>query len=186
MKTLLLSLLLALSLSVSAKTLLKIEEPSFDAVKQGVSTLRGWAVGDEPIVQIVYFIDGVYQGEIPYGGIREDIGEAFGDKYPNANKSGYAMAIYWGAYSNEEEHLLEVAAVTWSGTTVWREVTFNVTRFNEGDWHKNVGLEFTYFKPNEDNSFTLKGIAIGGTFYQGVTFEWSDATQGFIIVDIQQ
>ncbi|MCU0807904.1 MAG: hypothetical protein MUC53_08175, partial [Candidatus Contendobacter sp.] len=73
--------------ATNEQIILHLEEPGCGNVYSGVGNIRGWAVAPQGIQRIELAIDGVYRTNIPSGGLRTDVGDAY-PTYPNANGSG--------------------------------------------------------------------------------------------------
>jgi len=169
----------------SADVLVNIESPSVGSTEQGVGVIRGFALADDEISIVRYSIDNTSWRAMPYGSGRADVGDVYGDKFPNAYNSGFASTQYWGLLDPGMEHSLTVQVMTASGEVGEHTVFFDVTRFTPGGgWEKSVGMEFSEYVVGKEG-FTLYNLRVGDVLYKAVTFEWSNATQGFVIKDIQ-
>lgn len=93
---------------------LELETPSSRSTHSGISTVRGWALHPtKKISTIEIYIDGVFSSEIPVGGRRGDVYNAF----PNAEGSlysGFSQTMNWKVLE-PGAHILEVAAFTEDG-----------------------------------------------------------------------
>ncbi|MCB1844878.1 MAG: hypothetical protein KDI09_18080, partial [Halioglobus sp.] len=56
---------------------LSLEEPVDGAVHSGIGNIRGWAIAEDGIERVVILIDDVKTMEIPFGGERQDVADAF-------------------------------------------------------------------------------------------------------------
>lgn len=176
--------------------ILKFEEPILGGVSNGIANVRGWLVSDTPIVKVDLYIDGVFFGEIPYGGVRALVAEAH-PSYPNANKSGFSMA-YGFSNLSRGEHTMQVRAYDASGLISEQTNTFSVVAFNNRfiEPLAPVNLETANFikpLPIDDPStlsdilgterFRVNNAVLDGISYN-LLFEWHPATQKFEMIQI--
>ena len=169
---------------VLSDTLVVIEAPKQHSTAQGVGLIRGFALADDEISIVRYSIDGREWKAMPYGSGRADIGDAY-PEFPNADNSGFAYTQYWGLLDPGVEHELTVQIITASGEVGEATTVFNTTRFDQGgSWWKDVGMEFSEYEVGKEG-FTRYNLRVGDALYKAVTFEWSNATQNFIIVGVQ-
>ena len=59
---------------------------------QASQICRGWAVAESGIAAIEIDIDGIYEFNVPMGGARGDVANAYPD-FPNSDASGFSMAF---------------------------------------------------------------------------------------------
>ena len=168
----------------SRDMLLNLEEPANNGVYSGVGNLRGWAVYEFGVESIEVYIDGEFNFLAPYGGERNDVGNAFPD-IPNANLSGFSLAF---GYGNLEagEHIIEVIARSSTGDFRSRRATFNVIRF-EKDF---ISAEDEVSVDNADVTLDGKTVILDGVEVDGMPYtvelQWQTATQGFDIQAIEK
>ena len=93
----------------------------------GIANIRGWAVAPQGLQRIELYFDGALQGNIPLGGRRADVGDAY-PSYPGSADSGFAMAFNYSTLS-AGPHTLTVRAVDAAGATRDASAAFTVTRF---------------------------------------------------------
>jgi len=168
---------------VSGDTIkLILEEPGAGSIYSGVGNLRGWSVATVGIEKVEIWIDGAYAVDAPYGGTRADVGNANPD-YPDADKSGYALA--WN-YSNMTpgEHTITARAYNTNGQYAERTSRFTVTRFDKPFIGANdaVSLDGAQCEVS-DVQIWLKDAFLAETPYD-IRLEWRTATQGFEIIDV--
>jgi len=182
MKSLFLALLF-ISAPLFGETLVFIESPAASSTNQGVGVIRGFILADDEISIVRYSIDGQAWKALPYGSPRGDVGAAY-PEFPNSDNSGFAATQYYGLLDPGLEHQLTVQIMTASGEVGEATSFFHVTRFDQGGkWWKDAGMEFTEYEPMKDG-FVLYNLRIGENLYKAVTFEWSNATQNFVIIGI--
>lgn len=162
--------------------LLTLEEPADDAVKTGVANVRGWAVGVAQIARVEFFIDDVYQGNIPLGGNRPDVAAQFG-QYPASLQSGFSLAFN---YNNLDvgTHRMLVRAVDAIGRVASTEVDFTVARFHVPFISDagQVSLEGAGLQRIGDR-ILIEDLEAAGRLYD-VLLQWMVPTQDFDIISV--
>jgi len=158
---------------------LSLEEPTLGSVYSGVANIRGWAVGSEGINRVELYIDGQYENNIPVGGKRTDIGNAY-PTYPNSANSGFSMAFN---YSEKMvgTHSIRVRVVDQDGDSREETSSFQVARF-----------ENPYF--DDPSQVSLSNVRKGGNsiFYDmivdgksySVRLDWRTEVQGYVLAQI--
>jgi hypothetical protein len=106
-----------------------LEEPSNGSIYSGVSNVRGWAVSSVGVNRVELLVDGTLVTQIPSGGLRTDVGNAY-PNYPNSSQSGFSMAYN---YSNltAGAHFISVNVVDNQGSQKSAGASFNVARFKK-------------------------------------------------------
>jgi hypothetical protein len=163
---------------------LAVDEPSSGGIHTGIGNVRGWAISSNEVNRVEIFIDGAYLFDIPHGGARGDVGNAF-PEIENAALSGYSAAVNYNNLS-PGEHELIVRATDNFGSTIERTIDFEVIRFEESfisaaddfelGWAGLIALGKT---------ITIYSAFIDGERYN-LTLQWSTSTQGFEIIRIQK
>ena len=120
--------LIGFATSLSAENVrVNLEEPQDASLYSGISNLRGWAVAESGIAAIEIDIDGIYAFNVPMGGARGDVANAYPD-YPGSDLSGFSMAFnYKGLQTGE--HVVTARAISNDGNIATRDATINVARF---------------------------------------------------------
>ena len=152
----------------------ELESPQDGKSVLGVKTIYGWALDGEGIVRVKLFIDGEHVCDIPYGGLREDLKEAYPD-YPNAEKGGFALVWNYSSLS-PGSHLVEIEIVNVRGATL--KLAANVLAL------QLPGEMLTQISPNE---WLIRGVNLtidGNTGTYDLRLEWSNESQAFEIVDL--
>ncbi len=163
---------------------LEIDEPTPGGVHTGIGNVRGWAISSNHIERVEIFIDGAYQFDIPHGGSRGDVGNAF-PKIENSALSGYAAAVNYNNLSPGEHELVVRASDTF-GSTIERQVTFEVIRFEESFISASDDFELGWAGLAAlGRTITIYGAIIGEHRYN-LTLQWRASTQGFEIIRIQK
>ena len=163
---------------------LSLEEPVDAEIHTGVGNLRGWAVGDAGIDKIEMWIDGVYAFDVPYGGVRRDVGGAFPD-ITGSDESGFSMAY---SYSSLSSGVHSATAVAYDSL---------------GNAKQSVSTEFSVVKLAEDfigdpNAVNLNGAscslerdeitlvdALISDEPVDLLLKWRTAEQGFEIIEVR-
>jgi len=170
------------SATTNAQIILQLEEPGNGTVYSGVGNVRGWAVAPQGIQRIELAIDGAYRTDIPSGGLRTDVGDAY-PTYPNADTSGFSMAFN---YSNLAlgPHTLTVRAVDGRGDDRTATATFNVTRFDNAFVNDPGSVSLKGATVHDDGrSVLIYNLLVEGKRYD-LRLSWRTATQGFAIAEI--
>lgn len=177
---------LALSLPLAAQEFrLTLEEPVAGATATGVSNIRGWAIASAGIDRVEIFIDGQYAFDVPYGGQRVDVGNAF----PNiigADESGFGLTFNYGVIG-AGEHTLTARAIALDGSTREQSAAFEVVAFPSAflaaaERPSLAGVDIGI--DADDGTIEVKGLQQGGNDYD-VDLAWSTASQSFVIVDLE-
>ena len=159
---------------------LTLEEPVNQSTASGVSNIRGWAVAPSGIDRLELLIDGALAAEIPYGGARGDVGDAFPD-ITNADQSGFGQTFNFGLLG-EGTHTMTVRAYSNYGEMIERTATFEVAAFQD-PFIDDVGFpSFTTSSAQLDRrtgDVVLQNVVLEDGSAYDVTLRWSQATQGF-------
>jgi len=163
---------------------LAVDEPSPGGIHTGIGNVRGWAISSNPIERVEIFIDGAYQFDIPHGGARGDVGNAFPD-IENSALSGYAAAVNYNNLA-PGEHELVVRATDSFGSTIERTIDFEVIRFEKSFISAADDFELGWAGLTAlGSTITIYGAVIDEHRYN-LTLQWRTNTQGFEIIRIQK
>jgi hypothetical protein len=168
--------------ATNEQIILTLEEPGSDSVYSGVGNIRGWAVAPQGIQRIELSIDGVYRTDIPSGGLRTDVGDAY-PTYPHADASGFSMAFN---YSNlaPGPHTLTVRAIDGRDDDRTATVTFNVARFDSSFVNDPGRVSLNGANVRDDGrSILIDNLLVEGKRYN-LRLGWRTAAQGFAISEI--
>ncbi len=152
----------------------ELESPSEGKRVLGQKTIYGWALDGEGISKIKLFMDGEYICDIPYGGLREDLKEAYPD-YPNAEKGGFALIWNYSSLS-PGLHLVQIEIQNMKGEVLRLSANISVRQFS--------GDMITQVNPNE---WLIPGVNLtvdGNSKRYDVKLEWSNDSQSFEIIDL--
>ncbi|MEE4377846.1 MAG: hypothetical protein V2J55_10100 [Candidatus Competibacteraceae bacterium] len=170
------------SMATNQDIILTVEEPLDASVYSGVSNIRGWAIAPLGIERIELLINGEFLTNIPSGGRRSDVGDAF-PGFPNSDESGFAMAFN---YSNlmAGQNNITLRAVDKNNDTNEVSVTFNTTRFTNSFINDSTKISLANASiSNNNSSIFVDNMTADGQNYD-VRFDWRTATQGFAITQI--
>jgi hypothetical protein len=160
-----------------------LEEPFNGSIYSGVANIRGWAVSSAGIRNVELLVDGVSNGNIPSGGRRVDVGNAY-PTYPNSSQSGFSMIFN---YSNLTvgAHTLSVNVVDNQGSQKSATASFNVARFNNSfiDNPAAISLNAATITDDNDKSILINNLQADGQLYN-VRLEWRREAQGFALTSI--
>ena len=106
-----------------------LEEPVDGQAASGVSNIRGWAIASEGVDRIEVFIDGVFEFEVPYGGERKDVENAY-PGVTNSLTSGFGQTFNYGLL-RAGTHTMTARAVSSAGVIAEDSAQFTVARFPE-------------------------------------------------------
>ena len=163
---------------------LAVDEPSPGGIHTGIGNVRGWAISSNPIERVEIFIDGAYQFDIPHGGARGDVGNAFPD-IENSALSGYAAAVNYNNLA-PGEHELVVRATDSFGSTIERTIDSEVIRFEKSFISATDDFELGWAGLTAlGSTITIYGAVIDEHRYN-LTLQWRTNTQGFEIIRIQK
>ena len=169
----------------SSKALqITLEEPVEGEIHTGVGNLRGWAVGGAVIDKVEMWIDGVYAFDVPYGGVRRDVGGAFPD-ITGSDESGFSMAY---SYSSLSSGVHSATAIAYD---------------NLGNAKESVSTEFSVVKLAEDFIGDPAAVNLNGASCSlerdeitlvdalisdepvDLLLKWRTAEQGFEIIEVR-
>lgn len=151
-----------------------LESPADRQKISGIATIHGWAVDKKGITKVELFIDGQFVGNIPYGGTRADVGNAY-PGFPNAGDSGFGMAWNYSLL-NSGDHAIKVRVHNQDGLAKDLDALVTVVTFHGEFVEKMIPTERWLRK----NAVTVDGI----TQNYDIKIEWSEETQRFEITDV--
>ena len=161
-----------------------IEEPVMGGVHSGVGLIRGWTVSSNPIERVEVYVDDEYRFDIPYGGLRDDVGSVFPD-IPNSNESGYATAVNFSAL-DKGEHALTIRVTDSFGSVIERTTQFEATRFDKPFLSPDDAVELGWSRvTGMGDTLSVREALIDGDYYN-ITLQWRTASQSFEIVYIEK
>ncbi len=151
-----------------------LESPANGQTVSGIAAIYGWALDRTGISRIELLIDDQWVGNIPYGGTRDDVKDAYPD-YPNVENSGF-VTIWNYSILTPGQHSIRLRLHNLDGLTKDLQAMVTVIRFHgefvekmtpAGKWFRNVLA-------------TVDGISRK----YDIKIEWSNEIQGFIITNI--
>ena len=164
---------------------LTLEEPAQSGTYTGISNLRGWAVAASGIDRIEAYIDGDYVFDIPMGGLRGDVANAYPD-YPNSNLSGFSMAFNYKGLSPGEHEVL-VKAISVDGNQAETSAVFTVKKFVNDyiRYPSEFALQSITDAFVSGDSLVIKGATVEGEQWD-FSLSFDTASQGLEITDITE
>ncbi|WP_439106806.1 Ig-like domain-containing protein [Congregibacter sp.] len=164
---------------------LLLEEPVDGGTASGVSNVRGWAVASEGIESIELFLDGTSIGLLPYGGIREDVEDAFPD-VSNSLESGFSASFNYGSLG-AGQHTIIARAKTLDGQEKESSSTFTVATFPDDFIDERDFPSFTEATTqiqDDEGTILVSPVTLPGGATYSVELRWITATQGFEIISV--
>lgn len=167
----------------AAQLQLSLEEPFFGNSYSGISNLRGWAVGENGIDRVEWWLDGIYKGDIPFGGARNDVGREF-PGFPGSNNAGFSAALNYSLLS-AGEHSVLVQATDSQGIATLAGANFVVTRFHRSYFpaSTNISTDTATFSKDGGSGFRMSGVVVDGKRYD-LRFDWDTQRQGWSPIQI--
>lgn len=168
------------------KLLIKLETPNYNSSIGQIGQIRGWSTHPtQPVLFVEIYIDGELWSEVPVGGQRIDVYDAY-PNYVNSDYSGWAQTINYKDF-DEGEHDLEVRAYTTLNR--YNSVTgrFCVEKVPGGNFISDpdiIDFRSLDLIHMAQNAILLQKIEIDGEFYN-MELHWDTATQGFIIEQVE-
>ncbi|MCB1919482.1 MAG: hypothetical protein KDJ28_05825 [Candidatus Competibacteraceae bacterium] len=162
---------------------LSLEEPAADSTYSGVANIRGWAVGAAGVNRVELYVDGAFKTNIPVGGRRADVGDAYPD-YPNSANSGFSMAFNYSGLS-AGQHTISVRAVDQEQTTEDSSAAFNVARFDNPyiSDASRISLNGATVSHNSGRTLFINNMTADGKTYD-IRLDWRTEMQGYAISQI--
>jgi hypothetical protein len=159
-----------------------LEEPIEGGSYAGIGNIRGWFFDEFPLDDLKISIDDGAFVPVPFGGVREDVGDAF-PNFPLAATSGFSMAF---GYGNLEPgtHTIRAIATTITGEFTEASAEFEVVAFHKNFISREEVVDATNAAiTGAGNLVEMKNVSVDGRSYD-VELRWSPETQGFEIVSI--
>ena len=122
-----------------------LEEPFPSGTATGVSNIRGWAVSTAGIDHVELRVNGAYKTDIPYGGTRGDVGNAY-PEYPDSRYSGFSMAFNYGLL-NTGANQFTITAIDNDGSSKTISRSFQVAKFQSSFFPQTSPLDITDSMP---------------------------------------
>ena len=161
--------------------LFSVEEPLADAVMAGISNIRGWAVSNVGIDYVELSINGKPPLQIPYGGTRKDVGNAY-PGYPDSAHSGFSMAYAYALLGTGENNFT-LTAVDNEGDRKTITRSFTVAVFQKSYFPETAPLSMrgSIALPQGDDVILTNVDMLGEKF--GVVMGWDREKQNISIKD---
>jgi hypothetical protein len=158
-----------------------LEEPVDAGTASGVSNIRGWAVSDEGIDRVELFVNGQYAFEIPYGGLREDVEQAF-PAIPGSRFSGFGQTYNYGSLG-AGEHTMMIRVHDGSGAIREDSARFSVVGFPDSFLSAGESPDLSRADAELNRAtgvVTLDDVRQDGREYD-LQLVWSTAAQAFVM-----
>ncbi len=152
----------------------QLEGPGDGKTLSGVKTIYGWALDGEGVTKVELFIDDHYVCRIPYGGLREDIGER-NPTYPEAKQSGFALVWNYSTLS-AGDHTIGIKVHNSKKEVLDLSARISVIKF-----HGDLVTDMT---PDTPYSCPVTVTADGLTRTYEVSVQWLGEIQDFAITEI--
>ena len=161
--------------------LFTVEEPLADAVMAGISNIRGWAVSSAGIDYVELSINGKPAIQIPYGGTRKDVGNAY-PGYPDSGHSGFSMAYAYSLLGTGENRFT-LTAVDNDGAHEKITRSFTVAAFQKPYFPESAPLSMhgSVALPQGDDAILTNVDMLGEKF--GLVLGWDKEKQNISIKD---
>ena len=161
----------------------QLEEPVEGEIHTGVGNLRGWAVADLGIDKIEIWIDDEYAFDVPYGGARGDVGNAFPD-IAGSEASGFSMAFAYSALA-AGAHTAKAVAYDSSGSVKESAISFSVVKFEESFIADPNAVDLSNASCSVSGDEVSVTDAVVSSDPLDMVLKWRTAEQGFEIIEIQ-
>lgn len=172
MKHLLFAILFLFTTALSAQTIISVEDPKQGETYSGILSISGWAISDVGIDRVEFWKDGQLRSEIPYGGVRKDVENAY-PTYPDSLNSGFTMKWAYSLFGIGDASL-SIKVYDMDGRMEQRTVSFSVVGFPE------------FIREGEiEDEIVLESISVNGVD-TNITINWSQSNQQYIITQIGQ
>jgi len=178
---LVLATLATFSITAFAEFRVELEEPVHTGVASGITNLRGWAVSDAGIDRVELFVNGQYAFEVPYGGRREDVEQAF-PGVPDSLSSGFGQTYNYGILGSGT-HTMMVRVHDQTGAIREASATFEVMAFPDAFLATNESPDLSRADANINRAtgvVQLEDVRQGGREYD-LRLVWSTAAQAFVV-----
>jgi predicted Zn-dependent protease len=164
---------------------IELETPRAGEVLSGIANFQGWVVSSAAIQKVELFVDSKLIGNIPFGGVRDDVRDAW-PQYPNAANAGFSMAYAYSSFT-PGTHTALVRAYDVNGNIQEASATFTTVEFNNtlffSDPNKiNLRNATAVFPPAENPGYQMiiDNAVVDGKAY-AILLVWRTATQNFEI-----
>ena len=161
---------------------MNLEEPAAGSTYSGVANVRGWAVAPQGLEKVELYVDDQFFSNIPFGGRRADVGNAY-PNYPGSAQSGFAMAFNYSELA-AGPHTFTVRAIDTTGGGRDARVTLNVTRFENAFMADPAAVNLDQATlARGGNTITVQNLVADGKRYN-IQLDWRPAAQGFSVTAI--
>jgi len=174
--------MLAVSATSAGEIVLSLDEPTANSTYTGVANIRGWVVGSTGINRVELYVNGEFKTNIPVGGGRSDIGNAF-PNFPNSSNSGFSMAFPYSGLA-AGQHVILVRAIDQDGASQEASAVFNVARFDNPYISDPARVTLGGATSSVDHrSIFINNMTADGKTYD-IRLDWRTEAQGYVITQI--
>ena len=162
-----------------------LEEPVNSGTSSGIGNIRGWVISDSGVDRVELFVNGQYQADIPFGGQRKDVENAY-PHVPNSINSGFGQTFNFGELGNGQ-HRITVRAYLGDGLLIEDTATFKASvlpvPFVPESEKPNLSVaSISVDKATGEIRLTKVELSSGQRL--DVRLEWSTPEQGFSLVEV--
>jgi hypothetical protein len=147
-----------------------------------VANVRGWAVGSAGIDRVEWYVDEQLFSDLPMGGRRRDVGNAY-PNFPGSADSGFS-AIFNYSNLTAGQHTFRIRVVDREGAVKESSVAFGVVRFD----NPYIADPARFSLDGATGSFGGRSIVFENVLADGKTYDilldWRTEIQGFAITQI--
>ena len=161
---------------------INLETPITGSTVGNIGTFRGWTIHPtKPVEYVEFYLDDQFTSEVPVGGSRMDVANAFPD-VPDAKYSGFSQTVNFKEY-DEGYHRVTVVAYTPDGNYNFRDAEFCVSKLANTNFIRDPD-DIKLYEVRRihlwSERLVLEGIQVGANAYN-VELTWNTATQDFQI-----
>lgn len=173
---------IAMSTAWAGDIIFVVEEPSAGSIYTGVANIRGWAVSSAGIDRVELYVNGQFSSELPVGGRRRDVGNAY-PSFPGSADSGFSAAFN---YSNLAvgPHIFRIRVVDREGSVQESSMAFSVVSFD----NPYIADPARFSLDEATGGFGGRSIAFSNVVADGkiydIRLDWRPQIQGFAITQI--
>ena len=166
--------------SHAAPPTVSIDFPAAGQAVSGIVSVNGWAAGTPSVNTTKLYVDGIYYGDLGYGGSRDDVKNAL-PTVANAGLSGFSAAINTRLMTNGS-HTLEIRASNTSNEVTTQSVTVTVSNApgTENPTSVNLSLTGATARMLDASRLVIEKAKVNGKS-SSVVLEFNTGTNNFVI-----
>ena len=162
-----------------------LEEPVNSGTSSGIGNIRGWVISDSGVNRVELFVNGQYQADIPFGGQRKDVENAY-PHVPNSINSGFGQTFNFGELGNGQ-HRITVRAYLGDGLLIEDTATFKASVLPVPFVPESEKLDFAVASLSLDRAtgeIRIAKVDLTSGERLDLRLKWSTPQQGFSLVDV--